>query len=46
MLYEGTNFLYEGPLTGKLLNIEDVNDTKTLRKVRKNSRFAYSNEWT
>ena len=25
MLYEGTNFLYDGPLTGKLLNIEEVN---------------------
>ena len=46
MLYEGTNFLYEGPLTGKLLNIEDVNDLKSLRKVRKNSKFAYSSEWT
>ena len=45
MLYEGTNFLYEGPLTGKLLNIEDVNDLKSLRKVRKNSRFAFSSEW-
>ena len=45
MLYEGTNFLYDGPLTGKLLNIEEVNDLKSLRKVRKNSRFAFSNEW-
>jgi len=36
---------YEGPLTGKLLNIEEVNDLKSLRKVRKNSRFAFSNEW-
>jgi ribonuclease BN (tRNA processing enzyme) len=44
ILYSGTNLLYEGPLTGKLLNIEDVNDLKSLRKVRKNSKFAYSNE--
>jgi len=45
ILYHGTNFLYEGPLTGKLVSLEDGEDIRNLRKVRKNSRFAYANEW-
>jgi hypothetical protein len=44
ILYEGTNYLYEGPLNGKLISIEEMN-TKDLRKVNKRSKFAYSNEW-
>ena len=44
VLYSGTNFLYEGPLNGKIITIQDE-DTKQLKKLRKNSRFAYSNEW-
>jgi hypothetical protein len=44
VLYEGTNYLYEGPLNGKLISIEEVNK-KDLRKVNKRSKFAYSNEW-
>ena len=39
-------FYMKDPLTGKLLNVEEVNDIQTLRKVRKNTRFAYDNEWT
>ena len=45
ILYHSTNFLYEGPLTGKLVSLEDGEDVRNLRKVRKNSRFAYANEW-
>lgn len=44
IFYEGTNYLYEGYLNGEIINIEGV-DPKNLKKVRKNSRFAYSNEW-
>ena len=33
-----------GPLNGKIITIQDE-DTKQLKKLRKNSRFAYSNEW-
>jgi hypothetical protein len=44
IFYEGTNYLYEGYLTGQIISIEGVN-TKELKKVRKNSKFAYSNEW-
>lgn len=44
ILYSGTNFLYEGPLNGKIIIVQEE-DTKQLKKVRKNSRFAYSNEW-
>lgn len=44
VFYEGTNYLYEGPLNGQIVNVEDANQ-KELRKVRKNSKFAYSNEW-
>lgn len=45
IFYEGTNYLYEGPLTGQIISIDDITDTKSLRKVRKNSRLAYANEW-
>lgn len=45
ILYEGTNYLYEGPINGKIINIDEIEDVNTLRKVRKNSRFAYANEW-
>ena len=44
--YKDTNFLYEGPLNGKLIELKDGEDVSHLRKIRKNSRFAYSNEWT
>lgn len=46
ILYRDTNMLYEGPLTGYIVSLEEGEDTSHLRKVRKNSRFAYSNEWT
>ena len=46
ILYSGTNLLYEGPLTGKIISLKEEEDINHLRKVRKNSRFAYSNEWT
>ena len=46
ILYNGTNFLYEGPLNGKIVSLKEEEDISHLRKVRKNSRFAYSNEWT
>ena len=45
ILYHGTNFLYEGPLNGKIVFLEKEEDVRNLRKVRKNSRFSYSNEW-
>lgn len=45
ILYKDTNFLYEGPLNGKLVQLKDGEDVSHLRKIRKNSRFAYSNEW-
>ena len=45
VLYQDTNYLYEGPLNGKLVQLEEGYDVKLLKKVRKNSRFAYSNEW-
>jgi hypothetical protein len=45
ILYHDTNFLYEGPLTGKIVFLEEGEDIRNLRKVRKNSRFSYSNEW-
>lgn len=44
IFYEGTNYLYEGPLNGKLVSIEEANKSK-LKQVKKNSKFAYSNEW-
>ena len=46
ILYSGTNLLYEGSLTGKIVSLEKGEDISHLRKVRKNSRSAYSNEWT
>ena len=45
ILYSGTNLLYEGPLTGYIVSLEEGEDISHLRKVRKNSRFAYANEW-
>ena len=45
ILYQDTNYLYEGPLNGQLVKLEDDCDVKSLKKVRKNSRFAYSNVW-
>ena len=45
IFYRDTNFLYEGPLTGFCAQLEEDEDTSNLRKVRKNSRLAYSNEW-
>lgn len=44
IFFEGTNYLYEGPLNGQIISIEGAN-TKELKKVRKTSKFAYSNEW-
>jgi hypothetical protein len=44
IFYEGTNYLYEGPLKGKIISIEEI-DTTNLRKIKKTSKFAYSNEW-
>ena len=32
ILYNGTNFLYEGPLNGKIITIQDE-DTKQLKKL-------------
>jgi len=45
IFYEGTNYLYEGNLTGKIIVNDDIIDPKLLRKVRKTTRFSYSNEW-
>lgn len=45
IFYEGTNFLYEGPLNGKIIDIDLIDDPKSLKKVRKTTRFSYSNEW-
>ena len=45
IFYHGTNYLYEGHLTGKIVSLEEGEDVRNLRKVKKNSRFAYSNEW-
>ena len=45
IFYEGTNLLYEGNLTGKVILNEDIIDPKLLKKVRKTTRFSYSNEW-
>lgn len=44
IFYEGTNYLYEGYLNGKIINIEEAN-TANLKKIKKTSKFAYSNEW-
>ena len=46
ILYHNTNYLYEGPLNGKIIQLEEGQDVKSLRKVRKNSRFSWANEWT
>ena len=45
ILYHDTNYLYEGPLNGKIIHLKDEQDIKVLRKVRKNSRFSWANEW-
>ena len=45
IFYEGTNFLYEGPLNGKIIHLDEGQDVKLLRKVRKNSWFSWANEW-
>ena len=45
ILYFETNYLYEGPLNGKIIHLKDEQDVKSLRKVRKNSRFSWANEW-
>ena len=45
ILYHNTNYLYEGPLNGKIVHLKDEQDVKTLKKVRKNSRFSWANEW-
>ena len=45
IFYEGTNFLYEGPLNGKIIDIDLIDDPKSLKKVRKTTRFSHSNEW-
>ncbi len=45
ILYHNTNYLYEGPLDGKIAHLRDDQDIKQLRKVRKNSRFSWSSEW-
>jgi hypothetical protein len=44
IFYEGTNYLYEGPLNGQIISIDEI-DTNNLKKVKKTSKFAYSNEW-
>ena len=46
ILYHSTNYLYEGPLNGKIIHLDEGQDIKSLRKVRKNSRFSWANEWT
>lgn len=45
IFYEGTNYLYEGPLNGKIINIDEIDDVKSLKKVRKTTKFSHSNEW-
>jgi len=46
IFYEGTNYLYEGPLNGKIINIDEIDDAKSLKKVRKTTKFSHANEWT
>jgi|TARA_B100000085_G_C18493171_1_gene492140 hypothetical protein len=45
LFYSGTNLLYEKPLNGKIIHLKEEDDVKNLKEVRKNSRYAYSNEW-
>ena len=45
IFYEGTNYLYEGPLNGKIINIDEIDDVKSLKKVRKTTKFSHANEW-
>lgn len=42
IFYENTNYLYEGPSTGLTVVLEG--SAEGLRKVRKNSKFAFANE--
>jgi hypothetical protein len=43
LLYFETNYLYEGPLTGMVVNLEG--SAEGLKKVTKRTKFSYSNEW-
>jgi len=45
IFYEGTNYLYDGPLNGKIINIDEIDDVKSLKKVRKTTKFSHANEW-
>lgn len=45
ILYQDTNYLYEGSLNNQIIALEEWQDVSSLKKVRKNSKFAYSNEW-
>ena len=45
LFYSGTNLLYEKSLNGKIIHLKEGDDVKNLKEVRKNSRYAYSNEW-
>lgn len=45
IFYRGTNYLYEGPLNGKVIEIDEINDYKSLKKVRKTTQFSHANEW-
>ena len=45
IFYRGTNYLYEGPLNGKVIEIDEIDDYKSLKKVRKTTQFSHANEW-
>lgn len=45
IFYKGTNFLYEGPLNNKIAEISEEPRGKEYKVIRKNTKFAYDNEW-
>lgn len=45
VFYSGTNYLYEGHLNNKIINIEEITDYKSLKKIRKTTKFSHDNEW-
>ena len=45
VFYSGTNYLYEGYLNNKVINIEEITDYKSLKKIRKTTKFSHDNEW-
>lgn len=44
VIYRDTNYLYEGPLNNTIVELEGWEDTSKLRKLRKNSKFSYSQD--